>query len=79
MTVLQTILLGIAASFVAGLIWWLISGDRNGGGILLSVVVRRGDRLPHQAQPRRQLDEPGRLTSSIASMSLPGARTQRSE
>jgi uncharacterized membrane protein YeaQ/YmgE (transglycosylase-associated protein family) len=39
MTVGQTILVGIAASFVAGLLWWLISGDRNGGGILLSVVV----------------------------------------
>ena len=39
MTIGQTILIGIAASFVAGLIWWLISGDRNGGGILLSVVV----------------------------------------
>jgi uncharacterized membrane protein YeaQ/YmgE (transglycosylase-associated protein family) len=39
MTVGQTILIGIAASFLAGLIWWLISGDRNGGGILLSVVV----------------------------------------
>ena len=39
MTIPQTILLGIAASFLAGLIWWLISGDRNGGGILLSVIV----------------------------------------
>jgi uncharacterized membrane protein YeaQ/YmgE (transglycosylase-associated protein family) len=39
MTITQTILLGIAASFLAGLIWWAISGDRNGGGILLSVVV----------------------------------------
>jgi uncharacterized membrane protein YeaQ/YmgE (transglycosylase-associated protein family) len=39
MTVPQTILIGIAASFLAGLLWWLISGDRNGGGILLSVVV----------------------------------------
>jgi len=39
MTIPQTILLGIAASFLAGLIWWLISGNHNGGGILLSVVV----------------------------------------
>jgi uncharacterized membrane protein YeaQ/YmgE (transglycosylase-associated protein family) len=38
MTILQTILLGIAASFIAGLIWWAIF-DHNGGGILLSVVV----------------------------------------
>jgi uncharacterized membrane protein YeaQ/YmgE (transglycosylase-associated protein family) len=39
MSISMTILVGIAASFVAGLIWWAISGDRNGGGILLSVVV----------------------------------------
>ena len=39
MTIWQTILVGIAASFFAGLIWWAISGDRNGGGILLSVIV----------------------------------------
>jgi len=38
MSIGQTILLGIAASFIAGLIWWAISGDHNGGGILLSVV-----------------------------------------
>ena len=39
MTIPQTILLGIGASFLAGLLWWLISGNRNGGGWLLSVVV----------------------------------------
>jgi len=39
MTIWQTILVGIVASFLAGLIWWAISGNRNGGGILLSVVV----------------------------------------
>jgi len=39
MTIWQTILIGIAASFIAGLVWWAISGDRNGGGILLSVIV----------------------------------------
>jgi len=38
MTIWQTILVGIAGSFLAGLVWWLISGDRNGGGILLSVI-----------------------------------------
>jgi uncharacterized membrane protein YeaQ/YmgE (transglycosylase-associated protein family) len=38
MTIWQTILVGIAGSFVAGLVWWLISDDRNGGGILLSVI-----------------------------------------
>jgi uncharacterized membrane protein YeaQ/YmgE (transglycosylase-associated protein family) len=38
MSIGMTILIGIAASFIAGLVWWAISGDRNGGGILLSVV-----------------------------------------
>jgi uncharacterized membrane protein YeaQ/YmgE (transglycosylase-associated protein family) len=38
MSIGLTILVGIAGSFVAGLVWWLISGDRNGGGILLSVI-----------------------------------------
>jgi uncharacterized membrane protein YeaQ/YmgE (transglycosylase-associated protein family) len=42
MSVWQTIIIGIAASFIAGLIWWAISGDRNGGGIVLSVVVAAG-------------------------------------
>jgi len=38
MTIWQTILIGIAGSLIAGLVWWAISGDRNGGGILLSVI-----------------------------------------
>ena len=38
MSISMTILIGIAASFIAGLVWWAISGDRNGGGILLSIV-----------------------------------------
>ncbi|HYY74622.1 MAG TPA: hypothetical protein VE662_07325 [Solirubrobacterales bacterium] len=38
MTIWQTILVGIAGSFIAGLVWWAISGDRNGGGILLAVI-----------------------------------------
>jgi len=38
MTIPQTILVGVAGSFIAGLLYWLIFGDRNGGGILLSVV-----------------------------------------
>jgi uncharacterized membrane protein YeaQ/YmgE (transglycosylase-associated protein family) len=39
MTIWQTILIGIAASFIAGLVWWAVFGDRNGGGILLSVIL----------------------------------------
>jgi uncharacterized membrane protein YeaQ/YmgE (transglycosylase-associated protein family) len=38
MTIWQTILVGVAASFIAGLVWWAITDDKNGGGILLSVV-----------------------------------------
>jgi uncharacterized membrane protein YeaQ/YmgE (transglycosylase-associated protein family) len=38
MSVWMTILIGITGSFIAGLVWWAISGDRNGGGIILSVV-----------------------------------------
>ena len=42
MTIWQTILVGIAGSFIGGLIWWAISGDRNGGGILISVICAAG-------------------------------------
>src|SRR5215207_9049999 len=38
MSIPQTILIGVAASFIAGLVWWLITDDANGGGILLSVI-----------------------------------------
>ncbi len=38
MTIWQTALIGVAGSFAAGLVWWLIFGDRNGGGIVLSVA-----------------------------------------
>ena len=38
MSIGLTILVGIAGSFVGGLVWWLISGDRDGGGILISVA-----------------------------------------
>jgi uncharacterized membrane protein YeaQ/YmgE (transglycosylase-associated protein family) len=37
MSIGETILLGIAGSLAAGLIWWALSG-RNGGGIVLSVL-----------------------------------------
>jgi uncharacterized membrane protein YeaQ/YmgE (transglycosylase-associated protein family) len=33
----QTMLIGIAGSFAAGLVWWLVF-RRQGGGILLSVA-----------------------------------------
>jgi uncharacterized membrane protein YeaQ/YmgE (transglycosylase-associated protein family) len=41
MSLLQTMLVGIAGSFAAGLIYWLVLG-RNGGGIILSVLFATG-------------------------------------
>ena len=38
MTILQTVAIGIAGSFLAGLISVAIFHGRNGGGIILSVV-----------------------------------------
>jgi uncharacterized membrane protein YeaQ/YmgE (transglycosylase-associated protein family) len=42
MTIWQTVVVGIAGSFIGGLIWWAISGNRNGGGILISVICAAG-------------------------------------
>jgi uncharacterized membrane protein YeaQ/YmgE (transglycosylase-associated protein family) len=42
MSIMQTILLGIAGSFIAGLIVWAISGEPRSGGLLLSVLVSAG-------------------------------------
>ncbi len=41
LTIWQTILVGIAASFVGGADLVVDLGDRNGGGILLSVISPR--------------------------------------
>jgi uncharacterized membrane protein YeaQ/YmgE (transglycosylase-associated protein family) len=38
MSLVQTMLIGIAGSLAAGLVSLLIFGGRNGGGILLSVI-----------------------------------------
>jgi uncharacterized membrane protein YeaQ/YmgE (transglycosylase-associated protein family) len=42
MSIGMTILIGIAGSFIGGLIWWAISGNRNGGGIVISVICAAG-------------------------------------
>ena len=42
MSIPMTIAIGIAGSFLAGLVAWGIFKDRNGGGILLSVVFAAG-------------------------------------
>ena len=41
MSIFQTILVGLAGSFAAGLVYLLVF-DRNGGGILLSVLFSTG-------------------------------------
>jgi uncharacterized membrane protein YeaQ/YmgE (transglycosylase-associated protein family) len=38
MSIFQTVLLGLAGSFLAGLLVWLISGGRHAAGIVLSVL-----------------------------------------
>ena len=38
MSIPQTIMIGLAGSFLAGLVAWGLFGGRKGGGILLSVV-----------------------------------------
>ena len=42
MSILQTIAIGVAGSFLAGLVMRLITGENHGGGILLSVVFAAG-------------------------------------
>jgi uncharacterized membrane protein YeaQ/YmgE (transglycosylase-associated protein family) len=42
MSITQTILVGIAASFLAGLLSLLIFHGRHGGGILISVLFATG-------------------------------------
>jgi uncharacterized membrane protein YeaQ/YmgE (transglycosylase-associated protein family) len=68
MSLLQTMLVGIAGSFAAGLLWAALF-HRNGGGILLSVLFStaivyairraRGGSLTRPA-PRDELRGPGR-------------------
>ena len=60
MTLLQTMLVGIAGSFAAGILWWVLFG-REGGGIVLSVAFAtlivyfirrsRGGSLTQPGQP----------------------------
>ena len=42
MSILQTILLGITGSFIAGLLVWAVTGERHGAGFLLSILVSVG-------------------------------------
>ena len=38
MSIPATIAVGLAGSFLAGLVSWAVFGDRNGAGLLLSIV-----------------------------------------
>ncbi len=42
MSIPQTILIGIAGSFIGGLLTLAVTGGRSGGGILVSVLVATG-------------------------------------
>lgn len=42
LTIPQTMAIGLAGSFIAGLIGYLIFGERAGGGFLMSLVVTVG-------------------------------------
>jgi uncharacterized membrane protein YeaQ/YmgE (transglycosylase-associated protein family) len=42
LTIPQTIAIGLAGSFIAGLIGYLLFGERAGGGFLMSLVVTVG-------------------------------------
>jgi uncharacterized membrane protein YeaQ/YmgE (transglycosylase-associated protein family) len=60
MSIPQTIMIGIAGSFLAGLVAWGIFGSRNGGGILLSVVFAAGIVYLVRRSRGGSLTDPGR-------------------
>jgi hypothetical protein len=59
MTVGQTILIGLAGSFLAGLIVWAVYG-RGGAGILLSVICSAGIVYLVRRSRGGSLTDPGR-------------------
>jgi uncharacterized membrane protein YeaQ/YmgE (transglycosylase-associated protein family) len=59
MSIPQTILIGLAGSFVAGLLWALIF-DSNGGGIILSVAFATGIVYLVRRSRGGTLTDPGR-------------------
>ena len=59
MSIGMTILIGIAGSFIGGLVMLAITGGRNAGGIVVSVAGGDADRLPHAPPARRQPHRPG--------------------
>jgi uncharacterized membrane protein YeaQ/YmgE (transglycosylase-associated protein family) len=61
MSLLQTMLVGIAGSFAAGLVYWLVF-DRNGGGIVLSVLFATVIVYLIRRSRGGSLTDPGRVT-----------------
>jgi uncharacterized membrane protein YeaQ/YmgE (transglycosylase-associated protein family) len=61
MSLLQTMLVGIAGSFAAGLVYWLVFG-RNGGGIVLSVLFATGIVYLIRRSRGGSLTDPGRIS-----------------
>jgi uncharacterized membrane protein YeaQ/YmgE (transglycosylase-associated protein family) len=59
MSLFQTMLIGIAGSFLAGIVVWAIFG-RGGGGILLSVLFATGIVYLVRRSRGGSLTEPGR-------------------
>ena len=62
MSIGQTMLIGIAGSFAAGLLSWLILGRRRGGGIILSVLFATGIVYLVRRSRGGSLSDPGRRT-----------------
>ena len=58
MTILQTALVGIAGSFLAGIVWAILF-HRNGGGIILSVLFATGIVYLVRRSRGGSLTEPG--------------------
>jgi uncharacterized membrane protein YeaQ/YmgE (transglycosylase-associated protein family) len=60
MSLFQTMLVGIAGSFAAGIVYWLAFG-RNGGGIVLSVLFATGIVYLIRRSRGGSLTDPGRV------------------
>jgi uncharacterized membrane protein YeaQ/YmgE (transglycosylase-associated protein family) len=59
MSLFQTMLVGIGGSFAAGIVYWLVF-DRNGGGIVLSVLFATGIVYLIRRSRGGSLTDPGR-------------------
>jgi uncharacterized membrane protein YeaQ/YmgE (transglycosylase-associated protein family) len=65
MSIPATIGIGLAGSFLAGLVAWGIFGDRNGAGLLLSVVFAAGIVYLVRRSRGGSLTDPGRRPGDV--------------